>query len=66
MFSVLLIVIIFSSLEKMGTNFYGYLTKYPLKDHNTLNFNGMIFLSIPFKNHLYDFSRKPDAYLGSF
>ncbi len=65
-FSVILIGLIRGPLEKMGTNFYASLQKYPLKDCNTLNFNGMIFLSIPFKNYLYDFSRKPDALLGPF
>ena len=65
-FSVILIDLICGPLEKMGTNFYASLLKYPLKDGNTLNFNGMIFLSISFKNYLYDFSRKPDALLGPF
>jgi hypothetical protein len=65
-FSIILIDLIFRPLEKVGTNFYASLLKHPLKDYNTLNFNGMIFLSIPFKNYLYDFSRKPDALLGPF
>jgi hypothetical protein len=64
MFFFLLIALICRPLKKMGTNFYASLLKYPLEDYNTLNFNGMIFLSIPFKNYLYDFSRKPDALLG--